>query len=67
AYCTTKNKTLRLNLSVLFGGEGGIRSHSAPTFCRPDIDKLETSFKPVECPCNEPPAHLTRNFHTINK
>jgi hypothetical protein len=28
---------------------------------------LKHSFKSVECPCDEPPAHLTRNFIFENK
>ena len=44
-----------------------LRSRSAPTFCRPGIDLLEASFKSVKCPCDEPLAHLTRNFIFENK
>lgn len=39
------------------------RSHSAT----PDINILGTSSKSVKCPCDEPLAHLTRNFAIGNK
>lgn len=68
SYKMTKAFSRLEKAQVVLSGRGErTRSPLVPTFCRPNIDKLETSFKSVECSCNELVAHLTRNFSNENK